>query len=492
LKEGSVVLTIDRPISGSLETAAQETTLIEKLLLQFPEVKEVISRTGHAEIAFDPMGPEETDSFIIFKTQEEWPPGVTQQSIETAIARTLKTSVPGIVFLISQPIEQRMNELVAGAKGDLAIRIFGANLDKLRELGEQIAGLLSHLQGTADLKIEQTIGLPIVTAKLNTQALSAYGVAARDALDTMTAAVGGKVVGTIFEGKPRYNLAVRFAPKTMERPEDIGSLPVAMTGGDLVPMSQIADIGRREQSAQIAHRQGDRDLTVQLNVRGRDLGSYVAAAQKVVADQITLPPGYRIEWGGQFENLREAQRRLFILVPIALALIFILLYALYGDLLPGLLIFSNVPFALSGGLIALLIRHMHISVTAGVGFIALFGVAVLNGVVLISTIRHLEVEQQLKPRQAALLGARQRLRPVLMTALVASLGFIPMAVATSVGAEVQRPLATVVIGGLISSTLLTLLVVPSLYPIICRRGLTTLRTSLRRTKEKVETAGRLP
>jgi heavy metal efflux system protein len=491
LKEGAVVLTVNRPVSGSLETAAQETTLIEKLLLQFPEVKEVISRTGHAEIAFDPMGPEETDTFVIFKPEEEWPPGMTQQNIETAIARTLKRSVPGIVFLISQPIEQRMNELVAGAKGDLAIRVFGPDLDKLRELGENIASVLSHLQGTADLKIEQTIGLPIVTAKLNTQALSAYGVTARDALDTVMAAVGGKVVGTIFEGKPRYNLAVRFAPKTMERPEDIGSLPVAMTGGDLVPMSQIADIERREQSAQIAHRQGDRDLTVQLNVRGRDLGGYVDIAQKVVADQISLPPGYRIEWGGQFENLREAQARLFILVPLALALIFILLYALYGDLLPGLLIFSNVPFALSGGLIALLVRHMHISVTAGVGFIALFGVAVLNGVVLISTIRQLEVEKQLRPRQAAILGARQRLRPVLMTALVASLGFIPMAVATSVGAEVQRPLATVVIGGLISSTFLTLLVVPSLYPIICRRGLTTLGTTLRKSKERVETAGRL-
>jgi cobalt-zinc-cadmium resistance protein CzcA len=469
LKEGSLVLTVDRPVSGSLETAAEETKLIEKTILQFSEVERVVSRTGRSEIAFDPMGPDETDTYVILKPPEQWTGGVSQKEIEDKIANLLRQFIPGIVFSISQPIEQRMNELVAGAKGDVAVRILGSDLSKLRELAVSVANALSQVPGTAGLKIEQTMGLPVVTAKLDTEALAAYGVSARDALDTVVAAVGGKVVGTIFEGKPRYDLVVRFSPQSMERADDIGGLPVAMTGGDLVPIRQIATVTRSEQPAQISHRQGDRDITVQLNVRGRDLGGYVEAAQAAVKAAVVLPVGYRIEWGGQFENLREAQSRLFVLVPLALALIFILLYVLYGSLAPGLLIFSNVPFALSGGIVALMCRHMHLSVTAGVGFIALFGVAVLNGVVLVSTIRQLEEHQNLPPRQASILGAKQRLRPVLMTALVASLGFVPMALATSVGAEVQRPLATVVIGGLITSTNLTLLVVPSLYPLICRR-----------------------
>jgi heavy metal efflux system protein len=483
LKEGSLVLTVFRPVSGSLSTAAQETTLIEKLLLQFPEVDKVVSRTGRSEIAFDPMGFEETDVFVILKPAQSWTPGQTQAQIESRIVRTLKESIPGIVFLLSQPIEQRMNELVAGAKADVAIRIYGKDLVKLRDLGEQITRTLITVPGTADLKMEQTNGLPVVTAKLKHDALSAYGVSAHDALDTVTAAVSGKVVGTIFEGKPRYDLTVRFAPQTMDRPEDLGNLPVAMMAGDLVPLSQIATIDRQEESAQIAHRQGDRILTVQVNVRGRDLGGYVEAAQKAVADQVILPPAYRIEWGGQFENLTEARERLFILGPVALALIFLLLYSLYGDLRPGLLIFSNVPFALSGGVFALIWRGMPLSVTAGVGFIALFGVAVLNGVVLVSTIRQIEREKEISSLQSSILGAKQRLRPVLMTALVASLGFIPMATATTVGAEVQRPLATVVIGGLVSSTLLTLLVVPSMYPFVCGRSRRKFRVAKAGSKE---------
>jgi len=329
-----------------------------------------------------------------------------------------------------------------------------------------VADKLSALQGTADMKLEQNSGLSVVTAKLSSAALAAYGVSTREALDTVAAAQAGRIVGTIYQGKPRYDLTVKFQPEKISNAEDIGSLPVGTLSGELVPLRQLGEIVRHEDVAQITHLQTDRTYMVQVNVRHRDLGSYVNEAQSKVNKEIELPTGYRITWGGQFENLQEAQSRLFILVPLVLLLIFMLLYASFGTMKPGLLIFSNIPLALSGGLFAMYLRGMPLSITTGVGFIALFGVAVLNGVVLLSTIQQLEKNAGLSPRQAALKGAQQRLRPVLMTALVASLGFMPMALATSVGAEVQRPLATVVIGGLITSTLLTLLVVPAMYALL--------------------------
>lgn len=467
LKEGSVVLTVNRPVSGSLLTARDQTNLIEKVVRQNQDVERVVSRTGHSEIAFDPMGPDETDVFIVFKPPAKWSPGTTQQKIEERIEKDLRESLPGLIFSLSQPIEQRMNELIAGAKSDVAIRVFGNDLDELRKLGNQVAIVVSKISGCKDLKLEQTSGLPIVTAKLKQAALASYGIASQDALNTVSASIEGKIVGTIYEGKPRYPLALRFAPEALKRAEDIGDLPVSTETGELIPLSQIADVSREIASSQIAHLQGDRTYTVQLNVRDRDLGGFIHDAMSAISNEIHLPSGYHIEWGGQFENLRAAQDRLLILVPLSLLLIFILLFSLYNDWRPGFLIFLNIPLAFSGGLAALYMRHMPLSVTAGVGFIALFGVAVLNGVVLVSTIRQLEIFRGLQPRCAAIIGAKQRLRPVLMTALVASLGFVPMAVATSVGAEVQRPLATVVIAGLVSSTLLTLIVLPSLYPIVC-------------------------
>ncbi|MBX9692480.1 MAG: efflux RND transporter permease subunit, partial [Cyanobacteria bacterium] len=403
-----------------------------------------------------------TDTFVILKDRSHWRPDILQSDVEAEVSRSLKESVPGLCFSISQPIEQRMNEMIAGSKGDVAVRIIGPDLGELRRLGAKVAEVLSFVEGTSDLKLEQTAGLPVVTARLDNTALAGYGVSGQDALDAISAAQDGKVVGTIFEGKPRFDLTVRFAPDVMRRGDDLASLPVFMSGDDLVPLGQLARMVRSEGAAQISHRQGDRFYTVQLNVRQRDLGGYVEEAQRRVS-KLALPPGYRIEWGGQFENMRAAQERLMILVPLALLLIFALLYALFESVRPGLLVFLNVPLAFSGGIFALLLRGFPLSVTAGVGFIALFGVAVMNGVVLISTIRHMEQSQGIMPRQAALLSARQRLRPVLMTAMVASFGFVPMAFADSVGAEVQRPLATVVIGGLITSTLLTLLVLPAVY-----------------------------
>jgi cobalt-zinc-cadmium resistance protein CzcA len=466
LKEGTIVLTINRPVSGSLDAAARETTLMEKEVLKFPDVDKVVSRTGHSEIAFDPMGPDETDMFIILRPPSQWTTAKTQQEIEDAIVSKLRNTIPGAIFSVSQPIEQRMNELIAGAKSDVAVRIFGPDLDKLRELGAAVGVVLSAVPGTADMKLEQNSGLPVVTAKLNSAALAAYGVSTHEALNTVAASQAGKVVGTIYQGKPRYDLTVKFQPERISNAEEIGSLPVGTLSGELVPLRQLGEIVREEDPAQITHLQTDRTYMVQVNVRHRDLGSYVDEAQSKVKKEVALPPGYRIAWGGQFENLQEARNRLFILVPLVLLLIFMLLYASFGSMKPGLLIFSNIPLALSGGLFAMYLRGMPMSITAGVGFIALFGVAVLNGVVLLSTIQQLERQEGLNPRQAALKGAQQRLRPVLMTALVASLGFVPMALATSVGAEVQRPLATVVIGGLITSTALTLLVIPALYALL--------------------------
>jgi cobalt-zinc-cadmium resistance protein CzcA len=467
LREGALVLTVDRPVSGSFDTAAKQTSLIEKLLKENPDVETVVSRTGHSEQAFDPMGPDETDVFVIFKPQDEWKSATTQEQLEKKIAQLLERNVPGAAIAMSQPIEQRMNELVAGAKGDVAVRIFGPDLTKLKQLGSQVAQILSHVQGASDIKTEKTTGLPLMTAKLNRQALGAYGVNGQDALDTVSCAVGGKVVGTIYQGKPRFNLVVRFAPEDIPSASELGTLPVVMTSGELVPLSQIAKIDRTEGPAEIMHMDGDRIYTIQCNVRDRDLGGFVEAAKAAVDKELYLPPGYRIAWGGQFENLVIAKEKLIFLVPIALCLIGMFLYLTFGALRPVLLVFFNIPLALTGGLVALWFRGIELSVTAGVGFIALFGVAVLNGVVLVSTIEHLEQNEGMTACEAAREGARQRLRPVLMTALVASLGFLPMALATSVGAEVQRPLATVVIGGLITSTLLTLLVIPALYPIVC-------------------------
>lgn len=470
LKEGSVVLTINRPISASLGSADEQTTIVERLLKEIPEVQTVLSRTGHSEIAFDPMGPDETDTFVTLKERSLWREHKTQQDIEGEIAQKLNVSIPGICFSISQPIEQRMNELVAGTKADVAVRIFGPDMTKLKEVGEAVAGQLKRVSGLCDLKLEQTMGLPLVSAKLKTISLAAYGVSAQDVLDCISAAKDGKVVGTIFEGKPRYDLSVRFEDSAVRRDEDLSSLPVTMSGGELVPLGQVAEISRTEGAAQISHRNGERFFTVQANVRNRDLGGFVSEAQEVVKSSVELPPGYRIEWGGQFESMSEAQNRLFLLVPIALALIFSMLYIMFDAAKPGLLVFLNVPMALSGGLLALVCRDMNLSVTAGVGFIALFGIAVMNGVVLVSTIRQMEMSG-VAPRQASILAARKRLRPVLMTALVASFGFLPMAFANSVGAEVQRPLATVVIGGLVTCTLLTLCVLPSVYAWMSRRAI---------------------
>jgi len=357
----------------------------------------------------------------------------------------------------------RFNELIAGTKSDLAVKVFGDDLDVLAQKGRELAAILAKVPGAADVKVEQTAGLPMVRVRVNRDRIARIGVNVEDVLAAVEAARSGRVVGSVLEGKRRFDIVVRLAEGIAADPHALGGVPVGAPDGRLIPLAQLAEITIEEGPAQISREQIERRIVVETNVRGRDLARFVAEARAAVAAKLRLPSGYYTTWGGQFEHLEAATRRLMVAVPLALFLIFALLYGAFGSLGPALLIFLNVPFATTGGILALLVRGMPFSISAGVGFIALFGVAVLNGVVLVSFARKLQVESGLGPDEAAREAAMVRLRPVLMTALVASLGFVPMALATGSGAEVQRPLATVVIGGLVSSTLLTLVVVPALY-----------------------------
>jgi heavy metal efflux system protein len=369
--------------------------------------------------------------------------------------------VPGNVFSYSQPIELRVQELIAGVRSDLAITLFGEDLDELRRLGAEITRAVSTVPGSADVKLEQTGGLPFVRVKIRRDEIARYGINAGDVLDVVRT-MGGREVGEVLEGQRRFTMQVRFAPNSRNDLEKIRNLRVADPRGRQIPISQLADIVVEEGPAQISRENIHRRIAIETNVRGRDLGGFVADVQRIVGEKVKLPAGYYVEYGGQFENLERASARLLLVVPLALFLIFVLLYTAFGAVKPALLIYVNVPIAATGGLLALFLRGMPFSISAAVGFIALFGVAVLNGVVMVSYF--LELRQQGRSVDDAVReGAQLRLRPVLMTALVAGLGFVPMALSSGAGAEVQQPLATVVIGGLITSTTLTLLVLPSLY-----------------------------
>ncbi|MGE0825894.1 MAG: efflux RND transporter permease subunit [Candidatus Binatia bacterium] len=467
LDEGAIALQAWRLPSVSLEESVRNTTMIEQTLKRFPEVVTVVSRTGRAEIATDPMGVEISDIYAILKPHDEWQTAQTREGLIKAFNGALTAAVPGTQFSYSQPIELRVQELIAGVRSDVAITVFGEDLDTLKDLGDQVVRVVSRVPGAADTKAEQVAGLPYLRVIVNREAIARYGINASQILDTVEA-LGGRVVGEVFEGQRRFFLQVRFAAADRQDLDRIKNVRVADPNGRLIPISQLADIRIEEGPAQISRENIHRRLAVESNVRGRDLASFVADAQRAVDSQVTLPPGYWIEWGGQFENLQRASARLAIVVPLALFLIFVLLYSTFNAATPALLIYLNVPLAATGGIFALALRGMPFSISAGVGFIALFGVAVLNGVVLMSYVLQMRREG-LSGEEAARRGAEIRLRPVLMTALVASFGFVPMALSTSAGAEVQQPLATVVIGGLITSTALTLLVLPTLYAWIERR-----------------------
>jgi cobalt-zinc-cadmium resistance protein CzcA len=461
LDEGAVALQAWRLPSVSLTESLKSTTLIEQTLKQFPEVVTVVSRTGQAEIPTDPMGVETSDIYVILKDHAEWTTASTKEALVAAFHEALERDVPGNVLSYSQPIELRVQELIAGVRSDLAITLFGEDLDELRRVGADITRVVSGVRGAADVKLEQTSGLPFLRVKIRRDEIARYGINASQVLNVVQA-MGGRAVGEVLEGQRRFDIQVRFTPESRSDVEKIRTLKVADPQGRMIPLSQLADIVVEEGPAQITRENIHRRIAVEANVRGTDLASFVADVQQAVATQVTLPTGYYVEYGGQFENLQRASSRLLVVVPVALFLIFVLLYTTFGAVRPALLIYFNIPIAATGGVVALMLRGMPFSISAAVGFIALFGVAVLNGVVMVSYFIELR-RQGLGVDEAVMTGAELRLRPVLMTALVAGLGFVPMALSTGAGAEVQQPLATVVIGGLVTSTMLTLLVLPALY-----------------------------
>ncbi|CCD91109.1 putative Multidrug efflux transporter; membrane protein [Bradyrhizobium sp. ORS 375] len=431
------------------------------------------------------MAPSQGDGYIMLKPRGEWPDPAKPKAALVAEIEQAADEIPGSNYEISQPIQLRFNELISGVRSDVGVKIFGDDLDILQGAARQVEAAIRGINGATDVKTEQVAGLPILTVKIDRQALSRYGLSVAEVQSVVEIAIGGKAVGKLFDGDRRFDIVVRLPERLRGNLDAIRAIPIPLPAGEdssttpmrtafnsaaqprYVPLSSVASIASAPGPNQVSRENGKRRIVVTANVRARDLGSFVAEAQAAVADKVKLPPGYWIGWGGQFEQLLSATKRLTIVVPIALALVFLLLFMSMRSLADAALVFSGAPLALTGGIAALLLRGLPLSISAGVGFIALSGVAVLNGLVIIAFIERL-CQDGRGVLAAVEEGAMERLRPVLMTALVASLGFVPMALATGAGAEVQRPLATVVIGGIISSTMLTLLVLPALYVLFRR------------------------
>jgi cobalt-zinc-cadmium resistance protein CzcA len=420
------------------------------------------------------MPPSVADTFIMLKPESDWPkPARGREDFRKALQELVAT-VPGNNYEFTQPIEMRFNELISGVRSDLAIKVFGDDRDTMSRTADSIAAVLSGVAGAADVKVEQTTGLPMLTIRIDREKAARLGVSIADIQDLAATAIGGREAGTLFEGDRRFDIVVRLPEQLRSDLDAIGQLPLRVATRDkgqaaaFVRLADVAALDLAPGPNQVSRENGKRLVVVTANVSGRDIGSFVSDAGRRIAEQVKIPPGYWITWGGTFEQLQSATQRLLVVVPATLLIVFILLYAMFGNLRDGLLVFTGVPFAMTGGLLALTLRGIPMSISAAVGFIALCGVAVLNGMVMVSFIRGLR-EQGMPLEQAIDQGAMARLRPVLMTALVASLGFVPMAIATGTGAEVQRPLATVVIGGVLSSTLLTLLLLPLMYQIAHRK-----------------------
>jgi cobalt-zinc-cadmium resistance protein CzcA len=452
-----------------IEQAIGMQLQLDSRIAQFAEVDRVFAKLGTADIATDPMPPSVADTYVILKERELWPdPRKSKdelvREIEEAAAR-----VPGNNYEFTQPIEMRFNELISGVRADVAVKVYGDDLDTLLALGDDIQAVLAGVPGGADVALEQMTGLPMLTVHPRRAVLARYGLDVADVQDVVSTAIGGKAVGEVFEGDKRFDLVIRLPETLRNDPLTLEALPVPLPGGGYVPLRELATVEIAEGPNAINRENGKRRAVVTANVRGRDLGSFVVDALERISAQVDLPAGYWLEYGGSFEQLISGAERLRLVVPLTLLLIFTLLYLAFRSFSDSLLIFSGVPLALTGGVLALWLRDIPLSISAGVGFISLSGVAVLNGIVLVSFIRNL-LHEGLALENAIITGALTRLRPVLMTALVASLGFVPMAFNTGVGAEVQRPLATVVIGGIASSTLLTLLVLPALYRLVHGRA----------------------
>ncbi len=485
LSELDILVQPVRIPSTSLTSATALQRDLERVLERFPEIAVVFSRTGTAEIAVDPMPFYVSDTFVVLKPRSEWSdPSDTKEDIRERIEAAVQT-VPGSNYEFTQPIQMRFNELLAGVRGDLAIKVFGDEFDALLPTAERIAAVLRTIEGATDIRVEQVRGAPVLSIDVDRSALARYGLSAADVHEVAAIAIGGRRAGQLFEGDRRFDIVVRLPEAFREDLTALERLPIPLAAGangerggetaqqpsraQTVPLRSVAALRIAEGPNQISRENGKRRIVVQANVRGRDIASFVAEAQKRIASHVKLPPSTWLEWGGQFKNLEEAKARLTIVIPICFVLIFLLLFSTFGNAKDAVLVFTAVPLALTGGVVSLWLRGMPFSISAAVGFIALSGVAVLNGLVMLSFINQLHAQGH-AIEEAVTTGALTRLRPVLMTALVASLGFVPMAMATGTGAEVQRPLATVVVGGLVSSTLLTLLVLPALYCLLTREA----------------------
>ena len=470
LDEGSILIQPTRDPSISLTRSMEVAGDVERVVRQTPEVATVVSRVGRPDIGSDPMGVNQSDVFVMLKPRAEWRDGIDKEDLEEELEERLNQQVPGVAFGFTQPMKMRLDELISGVRSDLAVKVFGDDPAQNRRVAEQVAAAIQRVPGTAEVSVEQTAGQGYLTVRMDRSAMARYGIPVEEVQEVLATAIGGRPVAQALDGSYALDVTVLYPDSVRSSPEAIGALTVLSPGGARVPLSQLAAVRMEPGPVQVSRESAQRLVIVQANVRGRDLGGYAAEVQQSVRERVKLPAGVFLTYGGQFENQERAMRRLRFVVPVSIALIALLLYASLRSWSLAGLVLVNLPFAAVGGIAALWIRGLHLSVSASVGFIALFGVAVLNGLVLLTTVQRLR-EQGAPAREAAVEGARQRLRPVLMTALVASIGFIPVAVSSGTGAEVQRPLATVVIGGLVTSTLLTLLVLPTLYAWIeGRRG----------------------
>lgn len=466
LSEGSFAFHMIRPVNASLSQSVEFQRKADKVVETFPEVAHVFSRIGTSEVATDPMGVNVSDTYIMLKSRDEWPKvdgkKRTFQELTTLMVEKLEKEIPGQTYLASQPIQMRFNELLEGTRADVAVKVFGPDLDKLVEFAKKTQEIVSQVRGAGDVEVDLAGMSPVLRIEPIESKLSAYSGSVKDVLDTVSIALGGQEAGFLYEGERKFPIVVRLANDLRSDLGTIKDLPVGVGPNVLVPLGKLSDISFKETYGSVNRENSNRRTAVLINLRGRDTESFVLEAQKAVESQLKLPDGYYLEWGGNFKNLEQARSRLLILAPIALSLVLMMIYAAFGSVAQTFLIFACIPMALVGGVIGLILNGLPFSISAGIGFIALSGIAVLNGVVLVNFFNQLKAEGK-TGKDLVLSGTLVRLRPVLMTALVAVFGFIPMMISTGIGAEVQKPLASVVIGGIISSTLLTLIVLPILF-----------------------------
>ena len=462
LDEGSLTPQVIRLPSISLNESVEIEKNMHRALLKFPEVETVVSKIGSAEIATDPMGPNISDPIVVLKPRGLWKTAQTKEDLVEKMREELE-KIPGIGLNITQPIALKVDELISGVKSQIAIKIFGDDMDVLNEKAEKIAHTVSTIAGVADLRVEQTAGQPYLSVNIDRREIARYGINVADIQDIIETAIGGKVATEVFEGDRRFAVLLRFPEEKRNTVETIENIFIKAANGADIPLASLAKVSISEGPVQVSREDSRRRVVIECNVEGRDIGGFVKEAQDKIGKELKLPSGYYITWGGAFENQQRAMKRLYIITPLTIGLIFFLLFSAFNSLRYATLIILNLPLALIGGIFGLWVSGQYLSVPASVGFIALFGVAVLNGIVLVSYINKLREEEGLSVEEAIITGCERRLRPVIMTALVSILGLVPMLLATGTGSEIQKPLATVVVGGLISSTLLTLIVLPTLY-----------------------------